>query len=165
MLFLVRHAKAGKRSAWEADDSERPLNEVGHEQARALVDTLGAELGAAAAPTPSPPASTPRLLSSPFLRCRQTLEPLAAHLDVPVDNDWRLAEGTPFDEVLVLLDELADGSVCCSHGDVIPDVIAALERRGMRITTDPDWRKATTWVLRRDTDGFTAAHVLPPPSI
>ena len=42
------------------------------------------------------------------------------------------------------------GRVLCSHGDVVPDLIEALARRGMELTTAPDWRKATLWVLDGD---------------
>jgi 8-oxo-dGTP diphosphatase len=60
---------------------------------------------------------------------------------------------------------LHDGAVLCSHGDVIPDVISALERRGMHIAGDPDWRKATVWVLERDGDTFAKGKVWSPPSV
>ncbi len=59
-LFLVRHAKAGKRSKWledpaNVDDRKRPLDDKGNLQAEALADRL-----ADFAPT--------LLLSSPFMR-------------------------------------------------------------------------------------------------
>ncbi len=52
----------------------------------------------------------------------------------------------------------------CSHGDVIPDTIAALQRRGCVIDSHPDWRKGTVWTLERAADGqFISAKVWGPP--
>lgn len=151
MLYLVRHAKAGSRREWGDDDRERPLDEAGAHQATALAERLR-------------PVATGPLLSSPYLRCIQTLEPLAAALGTAVGIDDRLAEDTGFAPTLELLDELPDGSVLCSHGDVIPEVIAALDRRGCTIIGEPDWRKATVWVLTRDQFGqWVEATVWSPP--
>ncbi len=152
-VFLVRHAKAGDRSAWDGDDRERPLSKAGERQARALAHQL---LRAGA---------TDHLLSSPYVRCRQTLKPLAKKLHVKVRSDDRLAEAGSFGEVIALMEAAPDGAVLCSHGDVIPDVIAALERRGATFTTAPDWRKATVWEIAFDDGGMplTAAVTPPPP--
>jgi 8-oxo-dGTP diphosphatase len=151
-LYFVRHAKAGSRSDWAEDDLDRPLSKSGWKQAEALADRL-AKRGITA------------LVTSPYLRCRQTLEPLAARLDLPIATDHRLTEGERFEAALALMAELPDGAVLCSHGDLIPDTIQALERRGCTIATAPDWRKATVWVLERDADGaITDAKVWPPPS-
>lgn len=35
-LYVIRHADAGNREAWDGDDDERPLSELGHHQARVL---------------------------------------------------------------------------------------------------------------------------------
>ena len=153
-LYLVRHAKAGDRSRWVGDDRERPLTAKGEAQAAALAERLA-------------PLCTGDLVSSPYLRCVQTIEQLAAAVGRPVRTDERLAEDTGFAGALALIEELPDGSVLCSHGDVIPDTIAALERRGCRIDGAPDWRKASVWVLTTERSGgdvvVTNAHAWPPP--
>jgi hypothetical protein len=77
-----------------------------------------------------------------------------------------LAEGRGTAAVLELIRSSPDGTALCSHCDVIPDTIAALERRGCKIVSAPDWRKASVWVLERDADGaVTAAAAWPPPDI
>ena len=152
MLYVVRHAKAGSRLNWIGDDRERPLSKSGWLQAKALVKPLRK-------------VATGTLVSSPYARCVQTLEPLAERLGVKVTADERLAEGGSFRDVLEMLAALPDGSVLCSHGDVIPDTIAALERRGCRIAGDPDWRKASTWVLERDDGEVVRATCWPPPDV
>ncbi|MFM7251953.1 MAG: SixA phosphatase family protein [Ilumatobacteraceae bacterium] len=150
MLYLVRHAKAGSRHDWEGDDRDRPLDAAGEAQADALAVRLA-------------PLATGRLVSSPYTRCVRTLEPLARLVGTPLETDRRLAENGLFTEVFELFDELPDGSVLCSHGDVIPDVMQALERRGCAITGPIDWRKASTWVLTRQDGAVTGAECWPPP--
>ena len=41
-VYLIRHAKAGSRSRYEGDDSERPLSDKGRAQADALAARLAA---------------------------------------------------------------------------------------------------------------------------
>jgi 8-oxo-dGTP diphosphatase len=157
VLYLVRHAKAGSRHDFKGDDRLRPLSTPGRRQAEALANRLGAPLLAAGAKT---------LISSPYLRCIQTLRPLAKVIDAKVEVDESLSEGRSFVGVLELLALLPEHSVICSHGDVIPETIAALERRGCEFTSPPDWRKASVWVLERDAAGeFVRAESWPPPEI
>jgi len=151
-LYLVRHAKAGSRSNWVGDDTERPLSNDGWHQAQ----LLGAKLAKR-----SPSA----LLSSPYVRCIQTLEPLAERCGLEVLPEKRLEEGAAFEPVLEVLTEVPDGAVLCSHGDIIPEAIAALQRRGCEILTTVDWRKATVWRIERAATGeFVSAKVSRPPA-
>ena len=78
-VFLVRHAKAGNREKWQEPDELRPLTKPGWQQAEALAGVLGGERVAA-------------LVSSPYVRCIQTLEPLGEDLDLPVQEHDALAE-------------------------------------------------------------------------
>ncbi len=149
-VVLVRHAKAGDRDRWTGDDSDRPLTEKGHAQAAALVTAIG-----------SAPVT---LVSSPYVRCVQTLEPLArAHtLDVTVDD--RLAEGASLESALSLMDEVPDGAVLCSHGDVIPMLVDALIRRGMVLESSvPGVKKGSWFVLVRESGRWTQATWHPAP--
>lgn len=152
-LYFVRHAKAGSRDTWRGDDLLRPLSKSGRRQSATVGQRLAEQ-------------PTSRLLSSPFVRCVQTLEPLSEATGTPIESIEELREGSNFEDVLELLRTLPDDSVLCSHGDVIPDTIAALERRGCRIHGKPDWRKATVWVLERSDDEhliIARATVWPPP--
>jgi len=151
VIYLVRHAKAGERRVWEGDDEARPLSKFGWKQSEAIAKRLTAK-GATS------------LHSSPSVRCMQTLEPLAKRLGVEVEADQRLFEGEPFEPVLDLLGEVGTGAVLYSHGDIVPDVIQALVRRGMEVQNTPDWRKGSIWVLKRKGDRITKGKVWPPPS-
>ena len=160
-LFVVRHVKAGVRSRWRGADDARPASKSGQAQAEALADRLEGE-------------SVSALISSPAVRCLQTVEPLADRLGLKIEVDERLAEDSPTEPALAVARDAPDGAVLCSHGDVIPELIAALARRGMELTTAPDWRKATLWILtgseqdRRQSGGeqlFSHARVEPPPAV
>jgi phosphohistidine phosphatase SixA len=114
---LVRHASAGDRDDWKGDDRLRPLDARGRGQAAALVELLR-------------PLAVRRVVSSPYRRCVETVEPLAAALGVPVEEDDRLAEGAGR-AALELVHE--DGLVCCTHGDVVGDVIGRGLKKGAAV--------------------------------
>ena len=151
-IFVVRHAKAGSRHEWDGDDdTQRPLTKPGRRQAQALTERFAG-------------VAVSGLWSSPYLRCVQTIEPLAAAQGLAIVTDERLGEGAPLTGILELFQRLADGAVLCSHGDVIPDLLDALVRRGTHVTTIPDWRKAAVWVLDApDADGHVATAAAEPP--
>jgi 8-oxo-dGTP diphosphatase len=149
-LFLVRHAKAGKRSQWDDDDSLRPLVAEGVRQSEVIAKAIA-------------PLHPTVLFSSPFLRCVQTLEPLGKAVGLPVVAHELLAEGVDFIGTVDWMHTLADGAVMCSHGDVIPEVIDALERRGMEVSGFRESRKGSVWVLERHNNVFTGGHAWPPP--
>jgi 8-oxo-dGTP diphosphatase len=151
VIYLVRHAKAGERSGWTDDDTLRPLSKQGWKQSRAVAQRLAGK-------------GISTIHSSPYVRCVQTVEPLAELVGTEIRIDDRLAEESPFEPVLDLLAEVDSHAVLCSHGDVIPATIEALVRRGMEVESTVDWRKATVWVLRRKGERITKGKVWPPPS-
>lgn len=107
MSVVVRHASAGDRSRWAGDDRLRPLDERGRRQAAELVEELR-------------PLKIRRIVSSPYARCVQTVEPLAEELGLEVELDNRLAEGAGSAAAELLRDA---GVVACTHGDVIHDLL------------------------------------------
>ena len=150
-LYLVRHAAAGDRSQFDGPDRLRPLSEKGVRQADGLRDQL-AGCGAT------------RLFASPYRRCVQTLEPLAAKLGATVEEADALAEGAGAIPALELAEALrATPTVFCSHGDVIPDILDEAVRRGVSLQDELRWQKASTWVLTWDGDRLATGRYLPPP--
>lgn len=150
-IHLVRHAKAGSRSKWNEDDSERPLTEAGVGQSEALAERL------------STSARGP-LFSSRYLRCRQTLEPLASRLDAHIEIvDW-LTEGSGGHLAFENLSRLPDGSVMCSHGDVITDLMEMFLRRDIPVEPTPaNVRKASELEISIDDGNIVAVRYLEPP--
>ncbi len=151
-LYIVRHAKAGKRSEWVGPDEMRPLSDKGWEQAQALAEKLKL-------------ISPTNLISSPATRCMQTLEPLSKAINIKIVSDQRLFEHGDIAKTLEVLEEVEDSTVISSHGDMIPEVIKLLERRGMEIGSKPDWRKASVWVVERTNCGFKSAVAWAPPQL
>jgi 8-oxo-dGTP diphosphatase len=109
---LLRHASAGHRLDWEHDDHLRPLDARGLRQSADLVELLR-------------PFGVRRVVSSPYVRCVQTVEPLAAALGLQVEQDDRLEEGAGAASAALLRE---DGIVCCTHGDIVE----ALLGRGLK---------------------------------
>ena len=165
VLLLVRHARAGTRGHG-IGDLERPLDERGLAQAAALPTlvlpllTL-TETGGTLARSED---STPHIASSPARRCVATVAPLAAALGTAVAVDPALVEGA---DVRVLHDRLVAltrPTVWASHGDVIPDLLAMLARRGLDLGPAPRCQKGSTWELHVEDGVATAARYLPPPA-
>ena len=139
-VHLIRHAKAKSRTEWTEPDDRRPLTKRGRGEAVSLAQRLEAD-------------APGRLVSSPFLRCTQTLEPLALTLDLPIETTELLAEGADGSAALDLMTMLALGEsiACCTHGDVLYDAMRALTASGVRLEGPLDVPVASTWVL--DIDG------------
>lgn len=98
------------------------------------------------------------LLSSPYVRCVQTLEPLAEITGLEIVIDERLTEESPLEKTLAVLDDVADNAVLCSHGDVIPDLVNGLIRRGMDVDASMrSPRKGSVIVLHHVNKLFTHA--------
>lgn len=103
-LLVNRHASAGNAEEWVGDDSLRPLDDRGEGQASALVEQLEAfQIG--------------RIVSSPFTRCVQTLEPLGRARGVEIELDADLAEGVGHERMRSLLLRLGGtATAVCGHG-------------------------------------------------
>ncbi len=150
-LYLFRHAKAGDRQRWEGDDFHRPLSRRGRRQAEGLVDLLR-------------DVHLERILSSPYVRCMESVVPLAARRGVAIEPTDALAEGAPLEAALALVRKHAHrDTLLCSHGDVIPALLDHWGRRGLDLGTAPQCPKASTWVIDLDGTGEpAAARYLPP---
>jgi 8-oxo-dGTP diphosphatase len=140
-IELIAHMDACDRRLWTSDQDSRPLSELGRRQAARITEEL------AVSPFDG-------LYSSPALRCRQTLEPLAAQLHLPITvlpelretNGFQPPAGWAFQKADAMHDPLggayaagrgwaalwqlngaAGGRIAvCSHGDVVPALVAFL---------------------------------------
>lgn len=149
-VLLIRHAEAGERDRWEGPDRLRPLTEPGHRQARDLVATLAGY-------------TVRRVVSSPYVRCTQTVEPLAAARRLPVETSDDLAEGHG-GAALARLDELAGtATALCTHRDVVIEVLEGLAGRGLALPGGYPYEKGSVWVLDRSGDAWVARYLPPPP--
>lgn len=150
-ILLVRHADAGQRSKWDGDDQERPLSRRGRAQARRLVALLE-------------PYGPKRLISSPYVRCMETLRPLAAAIGLAVEEHPDLAEGAGGAAVSLARSVAGATTALCTHGDIVPEVLDTLVSvDGMSLCSEREWAKASTWVLEGVDGRFVEARYLPAP--
>jgi 8-oxo-(d)GTP phosphatase len=78
-LILLRHASAGQKAHWPGDDESRPLDAKGAIDALALAGLLTCF------------APTARVLSSPALRCTESVRPYAARFGGTIEAEAALA--------------------------------------------------------------------------
>ncbi len=153
-VWLVRHAAAGDRSAWQEDDRTRPITKRGQKQAEAISSMLA-------------PHGVDAVFSSPYVRCRQTVAPLAESVGLEVTDSDRLAEGARDKETLEwFLTMGGKHIVACSHGDVIPGVIRRLDAMGVPLYSPSgvfDAKKGSIWTLALEGGRVVSATYTPPP--
>ena len=82
------------------------------------------------------PAARSHASSSPYLRCIETVEPLAAALGLTVELDARLAEGAGRTAALTLVAEL-DGGLACTHGDIAEELLGRVLDKGAAVLVEP----------------------------
>ena len=114
-LVVLRHAKAEARSA-DVDDLDRPLTPVGDARAADLVPVLDAY-------------GVERVVTSPAVRCAQTVEPYARSIATFLEVDDRLSEQTSAVHVRRSVAALMDRKkpvVLCSHRPTLPWVLDAI---------------------------------------
>lgn len=172
VVELIRHAHAGKRGDWSGADRRRPLDGRGRQQAQQLAVDLDDGLPVAA------------IVSSPFTRCVMTVEPLAERLRMSVETDVTLEEldevpitegGTAWvnaawlgGRALDLLERRVPGAddrrlILCSHGDVIPALLATLVGRDSLPLRDVRCPKAGRYRMHFEGSRCVAADAVRPP--
>jgi phosphohistidine phosphatase SixA len=103
-MILLRHASAGDSSKWEGDDNERPLDKRGRKQAQKLVEELA-------------PFTIQRILSSPAVRCVETVVPLAQARGLEIEQRAELGEELQGSEGAELVRDLVGTrALVCGHG-------------------------------------------------
>jgi 8-oxo-dGTP diphosphatase len=123
-LLLVRHASAGHRVEWKRDDRDRPLDERGRGQAARLPEKLES-------------FRIERILSSPYLRCVETIAPLAAACGLQPELRGELGPERQATEGIELVRSLAGQDVViCGHG--------GLE---YALPSPPKWKKGMIFVV------------------
>jgi 8-oxo-dGTP diphosphatase len=178
-IELVAHMDAGDRRAWVGDQDVRPLSELGRRQAARMAQAL------AVAPFDA-------LYSSPALRCRQTLEPLAAQLSLSIVElpelretdgflppaDWAAqlpatmqsplggayAAGRAVAALRLIRSVIPRGRVAvCSHGDVVPALVAHFAGAHRLTLPPPHNRRGGWYTILLDGERVSVEHVHPIP--
>jgi 8-oxo-(d)GTP phosphatase len=128
-LAMVRHAKATPRGGWQAADPLRPLETRGRERATAIAPILAAY-------------GVKRLISSPSIRCMDTLRPYAAQARITMRSKAGLSEEgfaldpsrAPFHVERMV--QRGTPVAVCGHGPVLPAMLDVLAARSSGLAVD-----------------------------
>jgi len=140
-LIVIRHGIAVAKRRWDGADADRPLTANGARQAKAVSARLARY-------------QPVEIISSPSLRCRQTVEPLAARTETPIRIS-RLLGVNAGTRALELIHELVTTRpplstiVVCTHREVIVHAFPALAAEfGVTLDHRPPGAKGSYWGLR-----------------
>ena len=149
MLLVVRHAEAGTKGSWDGPDMLRPLSPLGRLQAQGLVVRLE-------------DYPVERILCSPTLRCRQTVQPLARDRLLPIEEVAALGvDAGPGEVVALFWDRGLQDAVLCTHGELIGRLFGQLVAGGLVDEASLDWPKGSTWLLQRTSRRVHARYLAP----
>ena len=155
-VWLIRHGAAGDRSSWTDDDRLRPLTKKGHKQAETIAAALADH-------------DIDAVYSSPYVRCRETVRPLADRIGRTVEDTEHLAEGANPAQTVEWFQQMEGQQiVACSHGDVIPAVIRRLGELGVPLYSPTgvlDVKKGSIWTLALEGPRIMSASYTAPPSV
>ncbi len=150
-FFVVRHAKAGSRSHWTGDDRQRPLSRKGAQQAEALIAVFEQFRVSA-------------VFSSPYLRCVQTVTPLAESRGLDVEQTRDLQEGRGVTGLSVFFNNPAlDNVVLATHGDIVWELVEELTNRRILPAFRELFEKGSTWVVEVEDGDPVRARYIPAP--
>ena len=153
-LILVRHGHAGSKDEWHRADRLRPLSPRGRRQAQLLAELI-APLGPA------------RIISSPHLRCSQTIEPTAVAAGTKIEKSNSLVPSAP-GKALRLIRRLSSpssesGTVLCTHREILNVVLAEISKKdGIKLERRPPGGKGAVWFLDFGDGRLVAAHYVVP---
>jgi broad specificity phosphatase PhoE len=140
-LEIFIHLEAADRNEWKGAPDDRPLTDVGRKQGERIAEELSAQ-------------PVDALVSSPALRCRESLEALAAKTGLSIEvvpgfkdtsgykapEGWGNADrtgpdplggaqsaGSAYAALSELVERFPDRRVVlCSYGDIVPALLAFL---------------------------------------
>jgi phosphohistidine phosphatase SixA len=140
-MLLLRHASAGERLSSPGVDRFRRLDEAGRSVARQLAWAFADR-------------EITRIVSSPLARCVESVAPLAAARGLVVENRWELEPEAPLNDLNILLDDLPDTALACTHREAFEKLL------GWDVTCE----KGGAWVLERNGSELVPTLYIAPPA-
>jgi len=141
-LIILRHTKALERGDWDDLDSKRTLDEKGLQQAASLITHLA-------------PFAIDEIYSSDYIRCVQTVTPLAdvrnlriteipnlneENFDLDPERSISFANAVKQDEKNILL---------CSHNPVIPTMLRGILNTKLKNKDLIKLEPGDAWIVHR----------------
>ena len=155
-IVVVRHGHAAPKNTWRGVDADRPLVARGRRQADRLTKLIGAQ-------RPN------RVISSPALRCVQTVQPLAdkASVTLQLSDQLSTSAGPAAAELCQRLvsSEPADSTVVlCTHREVLVQLLPMLSKQfNSKLDHRPPGAKGGAWILSFQTTKRAKIKYSPPP--
>lgn len=157
-IILLRHAKALKRTEWDGDDGDRPLEHKGQLQAKRLLPIYL-------------PYAVSEIHTSDALRCSETISAIAHSLSYTPIFSSDLSEygfskdkNAPLDYVQNLMDR-GISAVVCSHNPILPKVVKKLVGKKYFNSMDRELEPAQAIVLHCRGGEVVACDWIDEPSI
>jgi 8-oxo-dGTP diphosphatase len=141
-MLLLRHASAGERLSSPSRDRARRLDRLGRAQAARLIETLSA-------------LNIERIVTSPHIRCVESVVPLGRALDVDVEVRPELAPDAERRRTLALLRELPEAALACTHREVFERLF------GSEVACE----KGAAWIVERRGRRWVPTRYLSPPEV
>ena len=139
-IILLRHAKALKRTDWDGDDGDRPLEHRGQLQAKRLLPIYL-------------PYGISEVHTSDALRCIETIDLMARLIEkTPIfsadlsEYGYAKDREAPLDYVQDLMDR-GISAIICSHNPIIPKVVKKLVGKKYFKSMDRELEPAQAIVL------------------
>jgi len=138
-MLLLRHASAGRRLREPTLDAARGLDRPGRSQAARLHEALGAyEIDC--------------IVSSPLVRCVETVMPLARVLGLEVDCWPELEPKASKRDALRLLRTLPPTALVCTHREVLETLFGGMI----------DCEKGGMWLVEKRGRRYVPTAYIPP---
>jgi 8-oxo-dGTP diphosphatase len=141
-LVLLRHAKAITRDEWQGDDDDRPLDDLGENQAKRLLAIYQV-------------FNLSQIHSSDAVRCYSTVEPMAKGLGIKLEVTGKLSESSYRKDKEKAIDYVKDvfkdeiNALICSHNPILPKILNKLSKKSEVEADEDKLSPADGWVLHR----------------
>jgi 8-oxo-(d)GTP phosphatase len=141
-LIIVRHTKALERGDWDDDDSKRTLDERGLAQSEQLIQHLE-------------PFGIDEIYSSDYIRCVQTVTPLAQSRGLKITEIPNLNEANfEFDPERAIsfanaVKQDEKNILICSHNPVIPTMLRGILNTKLKNKDLIKLEPGDAWIVHR----------------
>lgn len=153
-IIVVRHGQAEPKKGWTGPDDLRPLTGRGRRQAERLGKVIGVRPG--------------RIMSSPAVRCRDTVQPLGSAYGVEVELAEALSteggqEAAELCRKLATSEPAGSVVVLCTHRETMVEMLPELARQyGRKLGHRLPGAKGGAWVLRFEDGRLVKVDYRPP---
>ncbi len=142
-LIMLRHAKALAREEWQSEDDDRPLEQLGQQQARRMLSLYQVY-------------GLTQIHTSDAVRCHDTVEQMAHALDIPLtitnkvsEYTWKKNKEKAIDYAKDLI-KINEPIILCSHNPVLPRMMEKLTKKIDFDYPSNKLQPGEAWILHHD---------------